>query len=197
MKALRRALKVEMALADADAATLMTPQHSLAVRSYIIHMAAISLGLKVADNTRRIVQYTRPHQRHKQFFSLARGFFPVQELCGAMTALALARRDVLGLGGWDITSLVPAIVLHATATLRGMKPFVAWRSDRPWDELQLQAWNAADESNTYQLFVSGSLNLLWLLALARIVLHLCSRYSSLEHGHAVLRHLRAPRPPIF
>ena len=30
------------------------------------------------------------------FFAVARGFDPVHELCGAMTALALSRRDILG-----------------------------------------------------------------------------------------------------
>lgn len=157
------------------------PPRPLTVRSYMIFMAALTMGLKVADNTRRILVYTSPHHRHKGFFAIARGVFPVQELCGAMTALAIARRDVLGLPGRDLTSLAPAVILHAAANLRGMKPISTWSSKRPWDELQLQAWNAADDAGPQQLLLSGVSNLLWFMVLARIVINVFSRYASLEY----------------
>jgi len=157
------------------------PPRPLTVRSYMIYMAALTMGLKVADNTRRILVYTSPHHRHKGFFAIARGVFPVQELCGAMTALAIARRDVLGLPGRDLTSLAPAVILHAAANLRGMKPISTWSSKRPWDELQLQALNAADDAGPQQLLFSGISNLLWFMVLARIVINIFSRYASLEY----------------
>lgn len=49
-------------------------EHSL--RSYMTMMTAISIGIKVADNVRRILLYTHPNQKHKMFFSIARSFFP-------------------------------------------------------------------------------------------------------------------------
>ena len=49
-------------------------EHSL--RSYMTIMTAISIGIKVADNVRRILLYTHSNQKHKMFFSIARSFFP-------------------------------------------------------------------------------------------------------------------------
>ena len=162
------------------------PPPPLSVRSYIIYMTAITLGLKIADNTRRIVQSSRPQQRHKEFFALVRGIFPVQELCGAMTALSLARREVLSIGEWDVVSLGPAVALHAAAALRGVKAFFA-STKSPWDELQIQAWSTPSESGPQQLAVAGSLNLLWILALVRIVLHLSRSFASLARQQSTTK----------
>lgn len=54
----------------------------------------------------------------KPFFALARGVFPVHELCGAFTALNLVRRDILGqkIPTWRL--LAPAVVLHSMANFR-------------------------------------------------------------------------------
>lgn len=49
-------------------------EHSL--KSYVVVMTALSLGLKVADNIRRILLYTHANQKHKMFFAVARSFFP-------------------------------------------------------------------------------------------------------------------------
>ena len=95
-------------------------------------------------------------QRHKTFFALARGFFPVHELCGALTVLAWARAELTsppappapggggGGGGGSrrhrswLRLLWPAVALHAAANYRGMKPLFVWPSHRPWQEMQLQ-----------------------------------------------------------
>jgi hypothetical protein len=121
----------------------------------------ISIGFKIADNTRRILLYNRPYQRHKAFFSIVRSIFPVQELCGAMTALALAKKDLLGYKMSYFQILSRSVILHAMANFRGMKPFYIWGSDRPWDELQLQAWNAIDEATPTEMITKTATSLLW------------------------------------
>lgn len=54
----------------------------VSVRAHIIYMLAISLGLRMADNIRRILLYTAPKDKYKTFFAICRSVFPVQELCG-------------------------------------------------------------------------------------------------------------------
>ena len=49
-------------------------EHSL--RSYMVVMISVSMGLKVADNIKRIVLYTHANQKHRMFFAIARSFFP-------------------------------------------------------------------------------------------------------------------------
>ncbi len=84
-------------------------------------MLVISLGLKLADTIRRVCMYTKADDRHKAFYALCRGCFPIPELCGTVTALGLARRDVLGqkMPLWKL--LLPAAVIHGMANFRGMK----------------------------------------------------------------------------
>lgn len=84
-------------------------------------MLAASLGLKLADAGRRIFLYTKPGDENKGFYAVCRGVFPIQELCGTMTALALAKRDLLGVDMplWKV--LAPAVVIHGMANFRGMK----------------------------------------------------------------------------
>jgi hypothetical protein len=67
-------------------------------------------------------------QPSKFFFALARGIFPVQELCGAFTALNLVRRDILGerMAWWRL--LGPAVVLHSMANFRVRPSRLALRS---------------------------------------------------------------------
>lgn len=91
------------------------------VNKYVAQMLATSIGLKIADVGRRILMYTKPQNEDKVFYALCRGIFPIHELCGTMTALALAKRDVLGqdMPLWKI--LGPAVVIHGMANLRGMK----------------------------------------------------------------------------
>lgn len=84
-------------------------------------MLAVSLGLKFADSIRRVCMYTKAGDEYKTLYAIMRGLFPVQELCGCMTALRLAKRDVLGqqMSLWSI--LLPAVVVHGMANFRGMK----------------------------------------------------------------------------
>lgn len=88
---------------------------------YVTHMLAVSLGVKLFDAMRRILVYTKANHPDKSFYAACRGLFPIQELCGTMTALALAKRDLLGVDTplWKL--LAPAVVIHALATFRGMK----------------------------------------------------------------------------
>lgn len=91
---------------------------------YVTHMLAASLGLKLADAGRRILLYTKPTDENKGFYAVCRGVFPIHELCGTITALALAKRDLLGVDIplWKL--LGPAVVIHGMANFRGMK--VSW-----------------------------------------------------------------------
>lgn len=88
---------------------------------FVTHMLAASLGLKLCDSVRRILLYTKSHHESKSFFAFCRGVFPIHELCGTMTALGLAKRDLLGVEMplWKI--LLPSVVVHGMANFRGMK----------------------------------------------------------------------------
>ena len=91
------------------------------INPYISGMIAVSLGIKWADAIRRVCMYTKVQDEQKCIYAFSRGMFPVQELCGIMTALRLARRDVLGqrMPLWNL--LLPAVIIHSMANLRGMK----------------------------------------------------------------------------
>ena len=107
------------------------------INCYVTQMLAASLGLKLFDATRRILMYTKESDENKLTYAICRGTFPIHELCGTMTALLLARRDVLGikLPIWKI--LGPAVFLHGMANFRGMK--VSMLSSLTFFE-QLQLW---------------------------------------------------------
>jgi hypothetical protein len=107
------------------------------INPYIAGMLAVSLGIKWADAIRRVCMYTKIQDEQKSVYAFLRGIFPVQELCGIMTALGLARRDVLGqkMPLWKL--LLPATIVHSMANLRGMKPIFKWNSSTPWAEMQL------------------------------------------------------------
>jgi len=100
------------------------------VNAYISNMLAVTLGIKLADSIRRVCMYTKPHNAAKTFYAIFRGVFPVRELCGTITALGLARRDVLGqhVPLWKI--LLPATVIHGMANFRGMKVRVCLHEKR-------------------------------------------------------------------
>jgi len=107
------------------------------INPYIAGMLAVSLGIKWADAIRRVCMYTKAHDERKSVYAFLRGIFPVQELCGIMTALRLARRDVLGQKMPLWTLLLPAVIVHAMANLRGTKPIFKWNGSTPWAEMQL------------------------------------------------------------
>ena len=93
----------------------------ISVNPYVTNMLAVSLGLKLADAVRRIGMYTKSNHVDKSFYAVFRGIFPIHELCGTVTALALARRDVLGqsMPWWKL--VLPAAIIHGMANFRGMK----------------------------------------------------------------------------
>ena len=159
----------------------------ITVRSHIIHMAAISLGLKVADNCRRILLYNAPTDRYKTFFAISRSVFPVQELCGILTALARAEENLLFEENvhqkenyknkrslWKV--LGPAVLLHIMANFRGMKPLYVWASKNPWDEIQIQALGAPDHASAAELVAKCGLNLLWFMLLFRTIGYTTKKY---------------------
>jgi hypothetical protein len=66
-----------------------------------------------------------------------RGFFPLQELCGALIAMNLARKEILGDNlSWLQIYGVP-IVLNAWANFRGSRPIASPSTDKPWIELHV------------------------------------------------------------
>ena len=107
------------------------------INPYIAGMLAVSLGIKWADAIRRVCMYTKTQDERKSVYAFLRGIFPVQELCGIMTALRLARRDVLGQKMPLWTLLLPAVIVHSMANLRGTKPIFKWNGSTPWAEMQL------------------------------------------------------------
>lgn len=140
------------------------------INSYITQMLAVSIGIKLCDSTRRILMYTKDHNANKGFYAFCRGIFPIHELCGTMTALALAKRDVLG---WDMPiwkMLAPAVVVHGMANFRGMKPIFKWNSATPWSEMQLAPWNTTvDLSKGFGQFM-------WLIILGRVLGYCIKNY---------------------
>jgi hypothetical protein len=100
--------------------------------SYVTHMLAASIGLKLCDAARRILMYTKPQHADKSLYAFFRGIFPIHELCGTMTAIGLAKRDLLGLDIplWKI--LLPAVVVHGMANFRGMKVRLTMAFSEAW-----------------------------------------------------------------
>jgi hypothetical protein len=146
------------------------------INSYVTHMLAVSVGMKLCDSTRRILMYTKASQPNKSFYAFFRGLFPIHELCGTMTALALAKRNVLGvdMALWQI--LFPAVFVHGMANFRGMKPIFKWNSATPWSEMQLLPWNAADDSTLPELVNKGFAKLMWLIILGRVLGYCIKNY---------------------
>jgi hypothetical protein len=91
------------------------------INRYVCHMLAASFGLKLCDNIRRVLMYTKRDDHDKEFYAFFRGMLPIHELCGTMTALELAKRDILGLKVPLWRMLLPAVFIHSMANLKGMK----------------------------------------------------------------------------
>ena len=153
---------------------------------YVTQMLAVSIGLKLADAGRRVLMYTKPHHADQSFYAICRGIYPIHELCGTMTAIALAKREILGVDMpvWKI--LAPAVVIHGMANFRGMKPIFKWNSNTPWSEMQLSPWSAADPSTPQQLLSKGFAKLMWLIILFR-VLGYCVKNYYMTNRQAVKR----------
>ncbi|KAL7429931.1 hypothetical protein ACHAXH_002289 [Discostella pseudostelligera] len=138
------------------------------INCYVTQMLAASLGLKLFDATRRILMYTKKTDKNKLTYAICRGTFPIHELCGTMTALLLARRDVLGvnLPLWKIIG--PAVFLHGMANFRGMKPIFKWNSSTPWSEMQLNQLRRGSDPTWKQLLPKTYAKLVWLTILCRV-----------------------------
>ena len=140
------------------------------INCYITQMLAASIGMKLFDVTRRILMYTKDTNMHKRTYALCRGTFPIHELCGTMTALMLARRDVLGvnLPQWQI--LGPAVFIHGMANFRGMKPIFKWNSSTPWSEMQLSQLTSGGTTDQIwkELLPKSYAKLVWLTILCRV-----------------------------
>jgi hypothetical protein len=140
------------------------------INCYITQMLAASIGMKLFDVTRRILMYTKDTNMHKRTYALCRGTFPIHELCGTMTALMLARRDVLGvnLPQWQI--LGPAVFIHGMANFRGMKPIFKWNSSTPWSEMQLSQLTSGGGTDQIwkELLPKSYAKLVWLTILCRV-----------------------------
>ena len=61
-----------------------------------------------------------------------------------MTAISLAKRDLLGVNMplWKL--LFPAALIHCMANMRGKKPVFRWGSATPWSEMQLSPLHVLD-----------------------------------------------------
>lgn len=146
------------------------------INPYVTHMLVASLGLKLCDATRRILMYTKRTDADRSFYAFFRGIHPVQELCGTMTALELAKRDVLGVEMPPWRMLLPAVVIHGMANFKGLKPIFKWNASTPWSELQLKPWDAADDSTLSQIITKGFAKFLWLVVLGRVLGYCIKNY---------------------
>jgi len=66
------------------------------INIYFTQMIAASLGIKLFDSIRRILMYTKRNNHNMSFYAIFRGIFPTHKLCGTITALQIAKRDILG-----------------------------------------------------------------------------------------------------
>lgn len=162
------------------------------INCYVTQMLAASLGLKLFDSTRRILMYTKKSDSYKHFYAVCRGAFPIHELCGTMTALFLARRDILGVNMpmWKIIG--PAVFIHGMANFRGMKvsclcapvfpslqpfltlrvcrqPIFKWNSATPWSEMQLYPWKVGSNFTLKQILSKSYAKLVWFTILCRVL----------------------------
>ena len=96
-------------------------QDAVSANKIITQALAVSIGIKMADVGRRILLYTKPSHQDQGFYAVCRGLFPIHELCGTMTALNVAKRNLLGVDTPSWVILLPAIVIHGMANFRGMK----------------------------------------------------------------------------
>jgi hypothetical protein len=151
-------------------------EQAVGINTYVAHMMASSLGLKLADNIRRSMMYTKREDTNQGFYALMRGIFPIHELCGTLTALQLARRDVLGLAMplWRI--LFPAALLHGMANFRGMKPIFKWNSSTPWSEMQMSPWKTAEDSSFLKVDSKTFSKMMWITIMGRVLGYCIKNY---------------------
>jgi hypothetical protein len=182
----KKRMMVPVCHAGFDEQQQQQAQDVTSIRPYVSHMAASSLGLKLADSIRRALMYTKPTDSHKAFYALCRGIFPIHELCGIMTALQLAKRDVLGIYMPLFKVIFPAVFVHGMANFRGKKPVFKWSSSTPWLELQMSPWNVASGSTMFQILKKGFAKFMWLSFLGQVLGH-CVRNFYMISRQAVNR----------
>eukprot|EP00977_Amphora_coffeiformis_P003432 scaffold638_cov168-Amphora_coffeaeformis.AAC.14 len=169
----------------------------ITANQYVTQMLAASIGFKLCDSGRRILMYTKSTDANKSFYAFCRGLFPIHELCGTMTAIELARRDLLGANVPLWRLLLPAAVFHGMANMRGKKPVFRWGSSTPWSEMQLSPLHILDASTLPKLLSKGFAKLMWLVLLGR-VLGYCIKNYYLVNRRAVKRTTRyAGNPAAF
>ena len=197
MKARRRQWMADTNDRIDDFGALDEPPH---VHCYLTHCLAAAVGFKFVDAARRVCVFTRPRHPQKTFFAVVRGVVPIHELCGALTASRLARRDAAaafnrrrprGVKRRRVPSalmvIAPAAILRALANFRGCKPVFKWESNQPWVELQLQAWNQPDDATWDRVLFKSVASFGWWLMLARVLAYACSDYYRVEAEREVLR----------
>ncbi|CAM9198651.1 unnamed protein product [Chrysoparadoxa australica] len=153
------------------------------VHTYLMYVVGASLGLKAADNARRVFMYTHASHDNKFIFAAARGFFPLHELGAGLTAMNLARREILGenVPMWKV--YFPAALLHAWANFRGKKPMFKWKADAPWNELMLQAFVIPKNASVTQLVHRGIATVVWVSILLKVLAFTIKTYWRLHRLH--------------
>lgn len=146
------------------------------INPYVVSMLVASWGIKFADVTRRVLLYSRPEHGHKAFYAICRGVFPIQELCGCLTALQWARRDVLGVKMGLVGLLFPAVFIHGMANFRGMKPIFKWNSATPWSEMQLGDVGEQGVTLSAQVLNKGFAKFVWATILLRVTGYCIKNY---------------------
>eukprot|EP00557_Chaetoceros_sp_GSL56_P000243 CAMPEP_0176501246 /NCGR_PEP_ID=MMETSP0200_2-20121128/14053_1 /TAXON_ID=947934 /ORGANISM="Chaetoceros sp., Strain GSL56" /LENGTH=1004 /DNA_ID=CAMNT_0017900109 /DNA_START=140 /DNA_END=3154 /DNA_ORIENTATION=+ len=147
------------------------------LNSYMSHMYAASVGIKLCETTRRILLYTKQGDAYKSFYAFFRGFYPIHELCGCMTALELAKRNILGMNLPLWRMIFPAVFIHGMANLKGKKPIFKWNSSSPWSEIQMSPWYMRDPSmTTSQMLSKGFTKLMWFVVMGRVLGYIIKNY---------------------
>jgi len=164
---------------------------------YVAQMLAASLGLKFADAGRRILLYTKQEHPSKQLYAFFRGLFPLQELTGTMTALQLAKRNLLGLEMPMWKLLLPAVVIHGMANFRGKKPIYRWGSATPWAEMQLPAFHVPDSSSLPKLLTKGFAKIMWFIIITRVIGYCVKNYYMVNRQAVKRTTTFAGRPASF
>ncbi|CAM9482022.1 unnamed protein product [Pylaiella littoralis] len=154
------------------------------VHTYLLYVLGSAIGLKAACTVQRVLVYTREHHEHKAFFALARGFFPLFELCGSIMAMNLARRDILGDTMNKLQLFFVAVSLNAYAVFRGTKPLFKWASSKPWDELQVKAWVFPTGMTPFQRARKGFASVAWSIVILRVTAHVIKTYWRLNRLHS-------------
>mmetsp|Transcript_14210 Transcript_14210/g.42990 ORF Transcript_14210/g.42990 Transcript_14210/m.42990 type:complete len:345 (+) Transcript_14210:64-1098(+) len=172
--------KLRSAGVESTKRTELTKQQP--IHTVLLRCVSASVGMKFSDGARRISLYSRPWHPQPHFFAAGRGLFPIQELCGALTATRVfTKQSTFGI-------ILPSILLHASATFRGMKPVGKWSFECPWLDLQLQAWNAPDDATLSQVLIKSAFSLMWWGLLLKVLAYTTVQYYKLADNTMRQKH---------